>query len=66
MWYTPVHQSLHDRHLSLLELLLSVTSSGVGKVDGVTDLDVVGEGDVVHIDAVCTNIDSGCNSSKVN
>ena len=62
----PVNQSLNDGHLRLLELLLGITASGVGEVDGVTDLDVVGEGDVVHIDAVRTSIVSGCNSSKVN
>ena len=63
---TPVNQSLNDGHLRLLELLLGITASGVGEVDGVTDLDVVGEGDVVHIDAVRTSIVSGCNSSKNN
>ena len=62
----PVNQSLNDGHLRLLELLLGITASGVGEVDSVTDLNVVGEGDVVHIDAVRTSIVSGCNSSKNN
>ena len=37
----PVNQSLDDRHLRLLELLLGITAGGVGKVDGVADLDVI-------------------------
>ena len=47
----PVDQSLNDGHLRLLELLLRVTASGVGEVDGMADLDVVGEGDVLDLDA---------------
>ena len=46
--YQPVNQSLNDGHLCLLELLLGITSSSVGKVDGVADLNVVGKGDVLH------------------
>ena len=46
----PVDQSLDNGHLSLLELLLGITASGVGEVDGVADLDVVGQGDVLDLD----------------
>lgn len=44
-----VDQSLNDGHLSLLELLLGVTTSSVGKVDGMADLDIVGEGDILDL-----------------
>lgn len=46
----PVDKTLNDGHLSLLELLLRVTTSGVGEVDGMADLDVVGERDVLNLD----------------
>jgi hypothetical protein len=46
----PVHQSLDNRHLSLLKLLLGVTTSGVREVYGMMDLDVVVEGDVFYLD----------------
>ena len=46
----PVNQSLNDRHLRLLELLLGVTAGGVGEVDSMADLDVVGKGDVLYLD----------------
>ena len=45
----PVNQSLNDGHLRLLELLLGVTAGGVGKVDGMADLDVVGQRDVLDL-----------------
>ena len=48
----PVNQSLNNGHLCLLELLLGITTSGVGKVDSVTDLDVVGQRDVLDLDTV--------------
>ena len=48
----PVDETLDDGHLRLLELLLGITASGVGKVDSVTDLDVVGQGDVLDLDTV--------------
>jgi len=44
-----VDQSLDDRHLSLLELLLGITASGVGEVNGVADLNVICEGDILHL-----------------
>jgi hypothetical protein len=47
----PVHQSLDNGHLGLLKLLLGVTASGMRKVDGVVDLDVVVEGDIFYFDA---------------
>ena len=53
----PVDQTLNNRHLRLLELLLGITASGVGKVDGVTDLDVIGEGDVLDFDTFVGPID---------
>ena len=50
----PVNQALNDGHLRLLELLLRVTASRVGEVDGMADLDVVREGDVLDLDTVQT------------
>ena len=50
MHYAPVYQSLNNGHLRLLELLLGVTTSRVGEVDGMADLDVIGEGDVLDFD----------------
>jgi hypothetical protein len=38
----PVHKAFNNRHLCLLELLLGITASGMGKVNCVADLDVVG------------------------
>ena len=46
----PVDQSLDNGHLGLLELLLGVTTSGVGEVDSMADLNVVGKGDVLDLD----------------
>jgi hypothetical protein len=48
----PVDQSLNNGHLSLLELLLGITSSGVRQVDSVADLYVIREGDVLHFDTI--------------
>lgn len=48
--YAPVHQSLNDGHLRLLELLLGVTASSVGKVDRMAELDVIGQRDVLDFD----------------
>ena len=48
----PVHQALDDRHLSLLELLLGKTASSVRKVNGVTDLNVICERDILHLNTV--------------
>ena len=53
----PVDQSLDNGHLSLLELLLGVTTGSVWKVDGMADLDVVGEGDVLDFDTFVGPID---------
>jgi hypothetical protein len=55
----PVDETLDNRHLSLLELLLGVTTSSVGQVDGMSDLDVIGEGDILHLNtaaAIMVNI----------
>jgi hypothetical protein len=49
-----VDEALDDGHLGLFELLLGVTTCGVGEIDGVADLDVVGEGDVLDFDTVKT------------
>ena len=38
----PVHKAFNNRHLCLLELLLGITASGMGKINCVTNLDVVG------------------------
>lgn len=48
-WIAPVHQSFDDGHLGLLELLLGVTASSMGKIDGMADLNVVGQRDILHI-----------------
>ena len=48
----PVDQSLDNGHLSLLELLLGVTASSVGEVDGMADLDIIGQRDVLHLNTV--------------
>ena len=48
----PVHQALDDRHLSLLELFLGKTASSVRKVNGVTDLNVICERDILHLNTV--------------
>lgn len=47
----PVDETLNDGHLSLLELLLGVSASGVGDVDGMAGLDVIGQGDILDFDA---------------
>lgn len=47
----PVDQSLNNGHLSLFELLLGITSSGVGQENGVADLDVVLERNVLDFDS---------------
>lgn len=38
----PIYQSLNNRHLRLLKLLLSITASSMRKIDSVADLNVVG------------------------
>lgn len=48
--HSRVDETLDDRHASLGELLLGITAGSVGNVDGVVDVDVVGEGDVLHLD----------------
>ena len=54
MGSSPVNETLNDGHLRLLELLLGITTGGVGEVDGVADLDVVGQRDILHFNAVTT------------
>ena len=44
----PVDQSLNNGHLRLFELLLCITSGGVGEEDGVADLDVVLQRNVLY------------------
>lgn len=46
----PVHQSFDDGHLCFLKLLLGITAGSVGDVNGMTDLDVVRQGDIFHLD----------------
>ena len=48
----PVDQTLKNRHLRLLELLLGKTACSVGQVDGMADLNVVRKGDVVDVDTI--------------
>ena len=45
-----VDEPLNDGHLCLFELLVGVTSSSVGNVNRVTELDVIREGDVRNLD----------------
>lgn len=45
-----VNETLNNGHTSLGELLLGVTASSVGNVDGVVDVDVVGQRDVLDFD----------------
>ena len=56
----PVNQPLDNGHLSLLELLLGVTAGSVWKVDGMADLDVVGEGDVLDLNTRYHEPSEGC------
>ena len=58
--HAPVNQSLNNGHLRLLELLLGVTAGGVGKVDGMTDLDVVGQRDVLDLNTRYHEPSEGC------
>lgn len=46
-----VDEALNDGHAALGELLLGVAAGRVGHVDGVADLDVVGQGDVLDLNA---------------
>lgn len=50
-----VDQSLDNGHLALGELLLGVTTSGVGNVDGMLNVDVVNKGDVLDLNAISTD-----------
>jgi len=52
----PVDETLNNGHLSLLELFFGVATSGVGKVDGMSDLDVIGEGNIFHLNTAATMI----------
>jgi len=48
-----VYEALDDGHLRFLELLLGVAAGGVREVDGVTDLDVICQGDVLDLNVLC-------------
>ena len=52
----PVNQPLNDGHLRLLELLLGITARGVGEVDRVADLNVVGQGDVFDLNTTRSDV----------
>ena len=52
----PVDQSLNNGHLGLLELLLGVTTGGVGEVDSMTDLDVVRQRDILNLNTISGSI----------
>lgn len=45
----PVDETLDDGHLSLAELLVGVTAGSVGEEDGVANLDVVSQGDILDL-----------------
>lgn len=48
--YLRIDQSLNNGHTSLGELLLGVSTSSVGDVHGVRDVDVVLKGDIFDFD----------------
>jgi len=60
-----VDQSLNDGHSSLGELLLGVSASSVGNVDGMVDVDVVGQGDVLDLDLLRVPFAEELNGSLV-
>jgi len=43
-----IHKTFDDGHLSLLELLALVSTESVWQIDSMADLNVVGEGDILH------------------
>lgn len=47
----PVDQSLDNGHLGLFELLLGVTTSSMREINGMVDLDIVVEGDILYFDS---------------
>lgn len=49
MIYVPVDEALNDGHLSLSELLVGVSTSGVGEEYGVANLDVISQGDILDL-----------------
>jgi hypothetical protein len=51
----PVYKAFNDGHLSLLELLFSVSTGGMGKINSMTDLDVVCQRNVLDFDAATRN-----------
>jgi hypothetical protein len=48
----PIYQSLDNGHLGFLELFLSITAGRVWEIDSMADLDVVSQGDILHIDTI--------------
>jgi len=44
--HLPVNQTLDDRHLCLLELLLGISAGSVRQVNGMANLDVISKGDI--------------------
>lgn len=49
-----VDQTLNNGHLSLLEGLVGVSASSVRGVDGISERDVVGQGDVLDFNLLGT------------
>ena len=49
----PVYQPLDNWHLSLFELFLGITASSVRKVDGMADLNIISERNILYFDTVC-------------
>jgi hypothetical protein len=47
----PVYKAFNDGHLSLLELLFSVSTGGMGKINSMADLNIVCQRNVLDFDA---------------
>lgn len=47
----PVHKPFNDGHLSLLELFFGVSTSSMGKINCMADLNVICQRDILHFDA---------------
>ena len=53
-----VDETLDDRHLRLLELLLGVAAGGVRQVNSMTRLNVVRERDILDLDTIILSVNN--------
>jgi hypothetical protein len=51
----PVDKTFNYGHLSFLELFFGVSTSGMGKINSMTDLNIIRQRDVLHFDAETRN-----------